>query len=465
MPDAIHQDPYELHAESIEPPPTSFAGIYRKIGPGLILAGTVVGSGELIATTILGAENGYTLLWLILVSCVIKIVVQNELGRYTIGTGETSLAAFNRVPGPRLGVSWVVWTWFLAQIMVMFGIGGMLGAISEVLNTMLPGVPIRAWVWVINVVTVALLVVGRYELIEKASVVMVVAFTVITVVSAGYLLGQPQYFSWIQLTDGLTFQLPEGGFLTAIAVFGITGVGASELSIYPYWCIEKGYARFTGPRPETNGPSTDGDDSDKWRARARGWIRVMGFDVVNAMVFYTLTTVAFYLLGAGVLRGMGVMPQGSQMVDTLSNMYTETLGGWSRYIFLPGAVAVFYSTVFAGTAARGRMMADILALLGAYDKKNYALRLTYTRLFIVFFLLVPTAFFFFVEEPVLMVKIAGLTEAMLLPVVAFSTVYLRYRHLPKAILPKGWITLALWLTSAVMLVMTTFSILQQLGTF
>ena len=423
------------------------------------------GPGELIATTILGAENGYTLLWLILVSCVIKIVVQNELGRYTIGTGETSLAAFNRVPGPRLGVSWVVWTWFLAQIMVMFGIGGMLGAISEVLNTMLPGVPIRAWVWVINVVTVALLVVGRYELIEKASVVMVVAFTVITVVSAGYLLGQPQYFSWIQLTDGLTFQLPEGGFLTAIAVFGITGVGASELSIYPYWCIEKGYARFTGPRPETNGPSTDGDDSDKWRARARGWIRVMGFDVVNAMVFYTLTTVAFYLLGAGVLRGMGVMPQGSQMVDTLSNMYTETLGGWSRYIFLPGAVAVFYSTVFAGTAARGRMMADILALLGAYDKKNYALRLTYTRLLIVFFLLVPTAFFFFVEEPVLMVKIAGLTEAMLLPVVAFSTVYLRYRHLPKAILPKGWITLALWLTSAVMLVMTTFSILQQLGTF
>jgi len=463
MPDAIVRDPYELQAESVETPPTSFAGIYRKIGPGLILAGTVVGSGELITTTVLGAENGYSLLWLILVSCLIKIVVQNELGRYTIGTGETSLEAFNRIPGPHLGVSWVVWTWFLAQIMVMFGIGGMLGAISEVLNTMAPGVPIKAWIWVINVVTVALLVAGRYELVEKASIVMVVGFTVITVISAGYLLGQPQYFSWVQVTGGLTFQLPEGGFLTAVAVFGITGVGASELSIYPYWCIEKGYARFTGPRPNTSGDSADADGAGQWQARARGWIRVMGFDVVNAMVFYTLTTVAFYLLGAGVLRGMGVMPEGSGMVDTLSNMYTETLGGWSRYVFLPGAAAVFYSTVFAGTAARGRMMADVMALLGAYDKKNYALRLTYTRVFIVFFLLVPTTFFLFVEEPVLMVKIAGLTEAMLLPVVAFSTVYLRYRHLPKAILPKGWITLALWLTSVIMLVMTTFSIVQQLG--
>ena len=455
MADTILQDPYELRAESIEPPPTSFAAVYRKIGPGLILAGTIVGSGELIVTTVLGAENGYTLLWLILVSCVIKIVVQNELGRYTIATGETSLEAFNRVPGPRLGVSWVVWTWFVAQILIMFGIGGMLGAISEVLNTMVPGVPIKAWIWVINVVTVALLVLGRYELVEKFSIALVVGFTVMTVISAGYLLGQPEYFSWAQVIEGLSFHLPEGGFLTAVAVFGITGVGASELSIYPYWCLEKGYARFTGPR----------DDTGAWRERARGWIRVMGFDVVNAMLFYTFTTVAFYLLGAGVLRGMGVMPQGSQMVGTLSNMYTQTLGDWSRYVFLLGAAAVFYSTVFGGTAARSRMLADILALLGVYDKRNYALRLTYTRVFVVFFMLVPTAFFFFVEEPVVMVKITGAVEAMLLPVVAFSTVYLRYRHLPKAILPKGWITLALWLTSAVMLVMTTFSIVRQLGAF
>ena len=211
MADTILQDPYELRAESIEPPPTSFAAVYRKIGPGLILAGTIVGSGELIVTTVLGAENGYTLLWLILVSCVIKIVVQNELGRYTIGTGETSLEAFNRVPGPRLGVSWVVWTWFVAQILIMFGIGGMLGAISEVLNTMVPGVPIKAWIWVINAVTVALLVLGRYELVEKFSIALVVGFTVMTVTSAGYLLGQPEYLSWAQVIEDLAFHLPEGG--------------------------------------------------------------------------------------------------------------------------------------------------------------------------------------------------------------------------------------------------------------
>lgn len=55
-------DPYQLHAEAVADPPNTFLSILRRIGPGLILASAIVGSGELIATTVLGAENGYTLL-------------------------------------------------------------------------------------------------------------------------------------------------------------------------------------------------------------------------------------------------------------------------------------------------------------------------------------------------------------------------------------------------------------------
>src|SRR5262249_41864668 len=69
---------------------------------GIILAASIVGSGELIATTTLGAQVGYTALWIILLSCLIKPVVQAELGRYTIASGETGLEGLNRVPGPSL---------------------------------------------------------------------------------------------------------------------------------------------------------------------------------------------------------------------------------------------------------------------------------------------------------------------------------------------------------------------------
>src|SRR5690606_6056590 len=151
----------------------------------------------------------------------------------------------------------------------------------------------------------------------------------------------PQYFSWEQVLHGLSFQPPEGGLGTAVAVFGITGVGASELVMYPYWCIEKGYARYAGPN----------DDSPAWVRRAFGWVLVVVVDVRNWITIYTFAIFAFYLLCDGVLHGMRLMPQGSDMIATLSNLYTQTLGDWSLWLFLAGAVAVLYSTVFASTAA------------------------------------------------------------------------------------------------------------------
>src|SRR5213593_3725587 len=105
------RDPYEIRPEDCAEPPATLRGALRQIGPGMILAASIVGSGELIATTTLGAEVGYAALWIILLSCFIKPVIQEELGRYTIACSETGLEGFNHVPGPRLRVNWIVWAW------------------------------------------------------------------------------------------------------------------------------------------------------------------------------------------------------------------------------------------------------------------------------------------------------------------------------------------------------------------
>lgn len=453
MADQPISNPYQLHLDNIEDPPVTYAGIFRRIGPGLILASGIVGSGELIATTVLGAETGYTLLWLIILSCFIKVVVQNELGRYAIGTGETTLEAFDRAPGPRLGASWLVWAWFAMVMLTLLQVGGMLGGISEILNRLVPSVPIGAWVWVVNLVTVFLLIGGRYWVVEKVSMGLVVCFTALTVSCAFLLLKLPQYFSWSEVLSGLSFRLPEGGLITAVAAFGITGVGASELIVYPYWCLEKGYARYSGPR----------DDSPAWRRRAFGWIRVMGADVGNSMVIYTFATVAFYILGAGILHGQGLVPKGSEMVQVLSSMYTETMGAWSLPLFLVGAFAVLYSTVFAATAANCRVFADFTGILKLYDKTDYAKRLRVTRLFVVILLFLPSLYFMFLRAPVLMVIIGGAAQAIMLPVIAFFTVYLRYRHMPQQILPKPWVTVALWLSALFMAVMMSYYLILRVA--
>ena len=142
-------DPYLLDAESVESPPARIADVLKRIGPGLVTASAVVGTGELIATPVLGAENGYSMLWLVILSCAIKVVVQNELGRYTIGTGETGLEALNRFPGPRLRVSWVVWLWLCMYTTTLMTQSGMLAGIAEVLNRVFPSVAIDLWVWVV----------------------------------------------------------------------------------------------------------------------------------------------------------------------------------------------------------------------------------------------------------------------------------------------------------------------------
>ena len=444
-------DPYALLPESIEEPPVTLLAAFRRIGPGVILASSIVGSGELIATTILGAESGYSLLWLILVSCGIKIIIQNEIGRYTIGTGETILEAFDRVPGPRWRVSWVVWLWALMLAMIMFSTGGMLGAIGEVFHTLVPAVPINAWVWIINVATVVLLIMGRYGLIEKLSMLLVGGFTLLTVSCAFLLIKRPEFFSLSAALDGLTFSLPAGGFATAVTVFGATGVGAGELVAYPYWCIEKGYARFAGPQ----------DGTPAWQRRARGWIRVMGLDVLNSFVIYTFATVAFYLLGAGVLHGRGIIPQGSEMVGMLSAMYTEILGPSSHTLFLIGAVVVFYSTVFASTASQARMVADFLGMLGSYDRRDYQRRIATMRIAVVVLMFLPSLYFTFLQQPVFMVKLGGVAQALMLPIIGLATIYLRYRHLPNAVLPKGWITLGLWISSLIAAVMMAYYVIHE----
>jgi manganese transport protein len=412
-----------------------------RIGPGMVLAASIVGSGELIATTTLGAQAGFALLWIILVSCAIKPVVQGEFGRYTIATGHTALEGFNRVPGPRAGVSWLVWAWALTVTLTLLQVGGMYGGVAQVLHLLVPSIPVNAWVGVCFVITLALLLGGGYERIERLAIVKVGLFTVLTVCAAAILLQRPDAVTVADLRSGLDFQLPTAGLATAIAVFGITGVGATELVMYLYWCVEKGYARFVGER----------DGSAEWTARARGWIRVMHLDIACSLVIYTMATIAFYLLGAGVLNRMGLVPAERDTITVLSNIYTQTLGGWALWLFYLGAVVTLYGTVFASTAAHARLFADAVRIAGWYPREDAASRLRWRKRFVVVLSVVPVTFYWFLRSPVQMVVAGGVAQALMLPLIGGAVIYLRHTQLPDEIRPALGTTVLLWISSAVML--------------
>ncbi len=441
---AVTRNPYAITGSAVEEPPTHVLASLRRIGPGMVLAASIVGSGELIATTTLGAQAGYTALWVVLLSCLVKPVIQAELGRYTIATGETGLEALNHVPGPRLGrLNWLVWAWAVMVGATQLQVGAMYGGVSQVMHLVIPAVPVAAWVVVFLAITLALLLGAGYARVEKIAMVKVGLFTVITALAAVVLMRMPRFFSWPAVAEGLRFELPQAGIGMAVAVFGITGVGAAELFMYPYWCVEKGYAQFTGPRTADRG----------WERRARGWIRVMHFDITVSMVIYTAATVAFYLLGAGVLHGMGLVPASADMIPVLSNLYTQTLGSWTLGIFYVGAIATLYGTVFAATAAHSRLFADMCRLAGRFEADDLPRRLAARNRFVVLLGLLPVALFFTVQAPVTMVMVGGIVQAVMLPVIGAGAIFLRHRRLPAEIAPSAVTTAALWATTAVMAVM------------
>jgi hypothetical protein len=179
-----------------------------------------------------------------------------------------------------------------------------------------------------------------------------------------------------------------------------------------------------------------------------GWIGVMHLDILASMFIYTVATIAFYLLGAGILHTRGLDPgERGNMIPILSNMYTQTLGGWALPLFYIGAIATLYGTIFAATAAESRVAADLCRLLGKFDATDYAARLRYRKAFVWILTCASAGLYLLVQSPVSMVKAGGVAQASMLPAIAIGALYLRHKRLPPEVRPNHWITAGLWLAS------------------
>ena len=555
----------------LQAPPTTMLGILRRIGPGMILAGSIVGSGELIATTRTGAEAGFTLLWLIIIGCIIKVFVQIELGRYTIINAQTTLTALNTVPGPRFALplgsakahgNWITWFWLLMFLASIGQLGGIVGGVGQAMAISIPlseqgrlyntsveetiahktksaqlrhvqaylketgtvtekdktliakleldiatlsdkphvkrarneaelkdvqakkaalssgGKPAdpaaladlsanetllksridaiilpakstddKIWAGILGVITSLILVLGRYRFIEVASIIMVATFTLVTV---GNVFALQTFGEWAvrgsDLIEGFSFKLPSTGdggaslsggnpLSTALAAFGIIGVGASELMAYPYWCIEKGYAKWTG-KP---------DGSDGWLSRARGWLRVMKWDAFCSMVLYTLATIAFYMLGAAVLNRTGLHPSNDELIPTLTNMYEPVFGAYAPMLFLTGAFAVLYSTYFSASAANARQAADIIDAF-KIQKLTDITRRKWVLFFSGLFPLACVVIYWVYPKPVTLVLISGVMQALLLPMLGVAALYFRYKQCDPRLQPGKIWDFFLWIS-------------------
>jgi Mn2+/Fe2+ NRAMP family transporter len=583
MSQATSFDPYALPHDALVEPPATLWQALRKIGPGIILAGSIIGSGELILTTSLGAKEGYICMWLILFSCVIKVFVQVELGRNAISSGMPTLGALNSLPGPKLGAHWLVWWWLIMLMCTVSQLGAMAGGTGQALHIAFPVLsdsivsslssdrqaatlatyeaafkadpanqeianklarylatapdaslrdgkravelatqlceatsykqaallstlaasdaesgdydsaikwikqiiqdggekaqvnfepvlksyeghrpwrelnlvsadgekpdslglslasavfakPEKPWTILLGILAIAMLLSGGYKRVERITTLLVAGVTLLTVTCVLALPATDFPIDWKETFLGLKPVIPAAGIALAFAVFGITGVGASELYSYPYWCLEKGYARWAGPQTS---------DED-WARRARGWIRVMNLDAWVSMLVFTVATVSFYLMGAAVLHPQKLDPKGADMIRTLSEMYVGPFGQWTQVVFLIGAGVVLFKTLYVSAASHSRLTTDFLSLAGFVKYPGPEKRARFIRGFCVFYPCFAVSLYLFFGEPKAMVIFGGFFQALTLPVITGATIYLRYFRTDKRLAPTKATDVCLW---------------------
>lgn len=453
-------DPYTLTPEGIKDPPVGWKASFRYLGPGLILSASIVGSGELIATTTLGAEVGFVLLWLVVFSTLVKVAVQIEFARWTIATGLPALTGYNKVP-PKIGrLGWVNILWVVLALSKLLQLGGIIGGVAVAFSIMLPfgGDPLAfqsllIWTTIVAAASIAMLYSSNYSLIERGAFFLVVIFSFVTIGVAVGLPFTPFAYSGGDVASGLTFLIPAGAVGAALAMFGITGVGADEITYYTYWCVEKGYARWSGPN----------DGSDAWVRRANGWIKVMYKDAFISWIIYTFSTLAFYVMGAAILHPQGLDPQGNGMITTLSRLYTDVLGDWANIGFLIGAIAVLGSTMWAAIPSWSRMYVNLLATLGVLDWHDPAARLRWIRIFTVALPIIWAVAYLAIQAPVLMVQIGGAMTGVFLVAVVIAVWYLRQTETDPRLHGTGLFNTALIVSSIAIGLLGIYTLLTVFG--
>jgi Mn2+/Fe2+ NRAMP family transporter len=431
----------------IKEPPKGPLNVLRHVGPGIVQAGAVIGTGELLVTTRMGAKFGYIFLWGVILCCLIKYFVQVELGRYCISRNATSIKAFNQFPLARIRQTSVLNIFFFAILtLITPALAGILGSCAGLLHSLFPKIPAKLWGVLIFASMTVVLWRGYYKDIEGLVVALVGGFSSATLICFFLMQGTKYQVTSSALFSGLTFEIPEGGMLTAIALMGSVGVTAGELFMYPYWLKEKGYGAYVGPQSASS--------TEAWARRQRGWMRVVKTDALICTVIATLITVAYYLLAASIFHyGLGKVPMGIGVVEGLANMFTESYGKWSYGIFMFGVFCTLYSSLCVIAAALGRLWTDFFDSLQVIGVDSPEVRRKWHRFFQTFWPALWLVFFLGIPKPMTILIWGFRFNGLWLPFISLAVACLA-KEVSSEVKLSTASSIALWLTIACILIYT-----------
>jgi len=186
-------------------------------------------------------------------------------------------------------------------------------------------------------------------------------------------------------------------------------------------------------------------------------------DAIVSWVLYTVSTMAFFIMGAAVLKPQGLAPEGDEMIVTLSRIYTDVLGEWASVVFLISAIAVLGSTLWAAAPAFARMYTNFLATAGILEWQDSQTRLRWIRVFTVALIISWSLVYLFVQAPLIMILIGGVMGGIFLLAALVAVWYLRKTETDPRLYGGGLFTVALVVSNIAIALVGLYSVLSAFG--
>ncbi len=307
--------------------------LFAMLGPGLLVAATGVGAGDLANASFAGSLLGNGILWAAVFGAFLKFVVNEGLARWQLATGDTIIEGavnkFGRVFGWLFLPYLLIWSFFVASAL-MSGSGVTLHAMFPVFDNPDDG---RVVFGIISsVVGMTLVIKGGYPLFEKIMRVCVGVMFVTVVVTA--------VLVWPgtgEVARGLLVptipDLDGEGLVWTIALIGGVG-GTVTILCYGYWIREEGRSGIEH-------------------------LRTCRIDLGVAYAMTAIFGVAMVIIGNTIEIEGG----GATLIVSLAKQLEGPLGPLGKWMFLIGAGGAVFSSLLGVWQAVPYIFADIWRLL------------------------------------------------------------------------------------------------------
>lgn len=393
---------------------------WRVIGPGLVVAATGVGAADMVATLVAGSRYGYGLLWAVVLGVVLKIILVEGAGRYTLATGQTIFEGWRS-----LG-RWT--TWYFGPYIMIWGFvygGTAMSSAALPLAALFPTLSLTQWAVINGLLGLTLVWLGRYAFFERITAVLV-GLMFVTVVGLA-VIAVPNLPA---MAAGLVPMIPEGGVFYTLALAGGVG-GTITLAAYGYWLREKGWY---SPK----------------------WMRVMRIDNTMAYVMTGIFVVSMLIVGAEVVRAAGVsLGSGDEGLLDLRGVLSDRYGTLVGTGFLVGFWAASFSSVIGVWNGVSLMFADFWGHMRGLPGGHPDTRVggKYFKFYLLW-LTFPPMLLFLLGKPILLILVYGALGALFMPFLAVTLLGLLNGHrVPREWANGRWSNLALGFTALLFVVL------------